>query len=198
MEEQKTSHYIDSTLSMPSSQLTSETPPRYWFQLSPRLPSTRPMASTNAPKSDLYDEIPVKQLYPDYRFQQKLEKLLFEKYKKIGWCKDHKGYLYIKKKDAVTYAKFVEELTPEAHRLLEEEYKQREISELKAEEDEKSRLANQIKPDALLVIEDVIQIDSIDTMWDSEHTIQLVQKALDELNIEIIKRIVRQAYPHKF
>lgn len=138
-----------------------------------------------------------KSLYPEYRFQQKLEKLLFEKYKKIG-CKDHKGYLFSKKKDPVTYAKFVEELTPEAHRLLEEEYKQREISELKAEENEKSRLANQIKPDVLLVIEDVLQIDSIDLMLDSEHTIQLVQKAMEELNLEIIKRIVRQAYPHKF
>ena len=143
-------------------------------------------------------EMPVKQsLYSEYRFQQKLENLLIEKYKKIG-CKDHKGYLYMKKKDAITYAKFVEELTPEAHRLLEEEDKQREISKLKDEENEKIRLANQINPDALLVIEDVLQIDSIDPMWDSDHTIQLVEKAMEELNLEIIKRIVRQAYPHKF
>ena len=144
-------------------------------------------------------EMPVKQsLYSEYRFQQKLENLLIEKYKKIGWYKDHKHYLYVKKKDTVTYAKFVEELTPEAHRLLEEEDKQREISKLKYEEDEKIRLSNQIRPDALLVIEDVLQIDSIDPMWDGDHTIQLVEKAMEELNLEIIKRIVRQAYPHKF
>jgi hypothetical protein len=150
-------------------------------------------------KSFFCNEIPVeKSLYSEYRFQQKLEKLLIEKYKKIGWYKDHNHYLYIKKKDAITYTKFVEELTPEAHRLLEEEDKQREISKLKDEEDEKIRLENQTRPDTLLVIEDVLQIDSIDVMWNSDHTIQLVQKAIEELNLEIIKRIVRKAYPHKF
>ena len=150
-------------------------------------------------KSFLCQEMPVKQsLYSEYRFQQKLEKLLIEKYKKIGWYKNHAHYLYVTKKDAISYTKFVEELTPEAHRLLEEEDKQREISKLKDEEDEKIRLANQTRPDALLVIEDVLQIDSIQPMWDSDHTIQLVQKAIEELNLEIIKRIVRQSYPHKF
>lgn len=143
-------------------------------------------------------EMPVKQaLYSEYRFQQKLEKLLIEKYKKIGY-KDHKGYLYIKKKDAVTYAKFVEELTPEAYRLLEEEDEQREQWKRQEEEDERIRITNQINPDALLVIEDVLQIDSIDPMRDTQDTLDLVQKAVAELNLEIIKRIVRQAYPHKF
>ena len=55
-----------------------------------------------------------------WRLKQTLDKLLLERYKKIGWCKDIKGYEYAKK-DAITYNKFLEELTPVAIKIIEED-----------------------------------------------------------------------------
>jgi len=59
-------------------------------------------------------------------------------------------------------------------------------------------------PDSLLVLNDLYDIDCIseehdaDKCWDPHSESDLLHIALKELNVEIIKRIVRNKYPHKF
>ena len=70
-------------------------------------------------------------------------------------------------------------------------------------EREQKILTDRENPDSLLVREDLHAIDCIseeyetDKCLDSEES-DLIDIALKELNVEIIKRIVRKTYPHKF
>jgi len=128
----------------------------------------------------------------DKRVPAELEKLLIARYKKMGWCRDYQGFLYICKADTITYNKLVEELKPTAIKNIQEWDK-------KSEQWERDMLRNRTKPNCLLVYEDIIAIecdDECDVMGEVKG--ELIDKALDELNIEIIKRIVRKTYPHKF
>ena len=71
-------------------------------------------------------------------------------------------------------------------------------------EREQKILTDRENPDSLLVINDLHAIDCIseeyetDKCWDSASESELLNIALKELNVEIIKRIVRKTYPHKF
>lgn len=104
-----------------------------------------------------------------------------------------------------------EALREEAVRIVEEDIKKEEDLKKHQEERERDRkykeleeernviLENRITSNRLLVIADIEEIEC-----DEEYGVmanfesELLKKALDELNIEIIKRIVRKTYPHKF
>jgi hypothetical protein len=87
-----------------------------------------------------------------------------------------------------------------------EEEEEREKQRLLQEKVERETriLTDREKPDSLLVINDLHAIDCIseeheaDKCWDQHSESELLHIALKELNIEIIKRIVRNKYPHKF
>jgi len=135
----------------------------------------------------------------DKRLQTELEKLLIARYKDMRWCRDYKTYLYISKKDTITYDRLVEELTPIAIKNVQEIERQEELYRKDQEEERNVILENRITPNRLLVIQDIEEIEC-----DEDYGVManfepnLLKKALDELNVEIIKRIVRNTYPHKF
>ena len=85
------------------------------------------------------------------------------------------------------------------HEKKEEEERERYRKYKELEEERNVILENRITSNRLLVIADIEEIEC-----DEEYGVmanfesELLKKALDELNIEIIKRIVRKTYPHKF
>jgi len=147
------------------------------------------------------------------RIQHKLDELFMEKYK--GLFKAF-GLSYIKKHDSITYQKLTDELRSEANTIIEKEEeiknkKQKDEIEQqkikrnnlqiafdkrqreKKEEEELEQytlLQNTDNPNMPLTMKDIRVVPG----FYYDH----YRRALEELNVDILKRIVRETYPHKF
>ena len=107
--------------------------------------------------------------------------------------KSLESYIQCDRKSPRYWYKIAPELREEAVKIRSENVKR-----------EQKILTDRENPDSLLVINDLHAIDCIseeyemDKCWDSASESELLNIALKELNVEIIKRIVRKTYPHKF
>jgi hypothetical protein len=78
-----------------------------------------------------------------------------------------------------------------AQERMQQEYEKRQREKEQEEEREKQQLLqNKKDPDMPLTLKDLREIKGFD--YDS------YRRALDELNVEMLKRIAREKYPHKF
>jgi len=116
--------------------------------------------------------------------ESELDSLILEKYLQEGWNK-HQMY---RDKNLNAYHWTI--MAAEVRSQAEIRARERKKKEYEYEIDNKKRKHNQEKRNLPLGEDDVIGL----TLFDSS----VIQQGLQELNVEIFKRIVREKYPHKF
>jgi hypothetical protein len=120
--------------------------------------------------------------------QDMLDILILEKFKQNGWCNDYSSYLTAKKDPGVTWSAFATQLKPKAIKMITEK---KELKEKKYEQKKSIDLKLKKEKFDYLTMQD---IDALRTPLNHS----TIEKALEELNVEILKRIVREKYPDKF
>ena len=141
---------------------------------------------------------------------KEIDRLLKEKYKE---SKEVFSLEFIKLSNTHKYQSWVAEVTPEAARNIEQreqekkekEEKQRkeereriekswkEAQERKQEEEREKQLivSNTESPDKPLTLQNIRDLNA-------GFDINTMRRVLEELNVEMLKRIVRRGYAHKF
>jgi len=143
-----------------------------------------------------------------------IDRLVLEKYKE---SKEVFSLEFIKLSNRHKYQLWVEEVTPQAIKLVEQreqekkeneeklkeerkrieqswkEVQEKQQREKKEEEEREKQLlvTNTESPDKQLTLQN---IRDLNTGFD----INIMRRVLEELNVEMLKRIVRKGYPHKF
>jgi len=87
------------------------------------------------------------------------------------------------------FKKSVPKTVPSAIEIKQIREKEREERILQLEEEEMERLENVEHPNMPLTMEDILHFG---------FDVNVVERALENVNVEILIRLIRQRYPHKF
>ena len=113
-----------------------------------------------------------------------LDQLMIEVFRKHEWYRGSQHFYEQKKNNGFGFSNIASELREKAIMIANEkkDYKLKK---------EKEAMEDRLDPDGPLTQKD---IDCLLTPFNHS----TIQRTLEELNVEILKRIVRKRYPHKF